>query len=445
MNVRVKTTSLAFFYSIKLAFQKYKTTHIHYAWYIALACLAISCIRAGIGFQTLGFIINPARAELGWSNTQITGAIAFRELVAGVTAPLVGWWVDRRGPKTVMAAGALLVGLSLGMISFAQSYWQFALVFGIVGGIGVAGLSNALVFPLIAKWFSARRGRATGLVSAGANLGGILLSPLIIWLLSVIDWRSAWLVLGFLPVVVLVPLALFVLRREPADMGLLPFGEETDAPSGPARGTTAAPDLTLAEALRSPGFWFLVTGWNLSDFVLKGALLHKIPAAQSLGFSTAQAGGVVMIYGVFAILGKLLTGAVVDRFSAKPAIIALSAMQAAGLMLFINAGNIWINAGNIWQLQFGYGVLSGLSAGGLIMLMPFLLASLFGRRNQGVIMGAVTPMVMVSGVGGPLLAALLFDVTGSYVDAFKLYAAIAVLGGLALLGAGTVRGNVSDS
>uniref|UniRef100_UPI00333F30BF MFS transporter n=1 Tax=Castellaniella defragrans TaxID=75697 RepID=UPI00333F30BF len=418
--------------------QIHRPTPIHYAWYIALACLAVSCIRAGIGFQTMGFIINPAREELGWPNAQITGVIALRELIAGMTAPLVGWWVDRRGPRIVMTIGAILVGLSLSMVSFAQTFWQFALIFGVIGGIGVAGLSNAMVFPLIAKWFSAQRGRATGLVSAGANLGGILLSPIIIWLLSISDWRSSWFILGFLPILILVPLAIFVLRREPSDMGLLPFGEKPGDPADPAPAQDALPDLTLAEAMRSPGFWFLMVGWNLCDFVLKGALLHKIPAAESLGFSTVQAGGVVLTYGVFAILGKLLTGFIADHCSTKLIILGLSALQAAGLILFISADSAW-------EMQLGYGVLSGLSAGGLIMIMPFLLASLFGRKNQGVIMGAITPMVVLSGVGGPMLAALLFDMTGSYAAAFEIYAVIAIFGGLALLGASTGQRTVSTS
>ncbi|MEL4072825.1 MFS transporter [Ochrobactrum sp. GPK 3] len=406
-----------------------KLSHIHYAWYIALACLAISCIRAGIGFQTMGFIINPAREELGWSNTQITGVIAFRELVAGLAAPLVGRWVDQRGPRTVMIVGAVLVGLSFSLTSVAQTFWQFVLIFGVIGGVGVAGLSNALVFPLIAKWFSAQRGRATGLVSSGANLGGILMSPLIIWLLSISDWRSTWFVLGFLPILILVPLAIFVLRREPADMGLKPFGEDPDKTT---RTTDTSPDLTVGDAMRSSGFWFLMIGWNLTDFVLKGALLHKIPAAQSLGFNTAEAGSVIMTYSICAILGKLLTGFIADQFPTRLVILCLSAMQAIGLILFINADSIW-------HLQLGYGVLSGLSAGGLIMMMPFLLASLFGRKNQGAIMGVVTPMVMISGIGGPMLAALLFDMTGSYTFAFEIYAVISVLGGLALFGASTAR------
>ncbi|HEC2549988.1 TPA: MFS transporter [Raoultella ornithinolytica] len=405
-----------------------RLTRVHYAWYVAFACLAISSIRAGIGFQTMGFIINPAREELGWSNTQITGVIAFRELIAGDIAPLVGWLVDRRGPGIIIVVGAILVGFSLSVVSFTQTFWQFALIFGVIGGIGVAGLSNALVFPLIAKWFTTQRGRATGLVSSGANLGGILLSPVIIWLLSISDWRSTWFLLGFLPILFLVPLALFVLRREPADMNLLPLGEEQGSAFAQEKSGGERPDLTLTEAIRSPGFWCLIVGWNLSDFVLKGVLLHKVPAAESLGFTTAEAGSVILTYGAFAILGKLLTGFIVEQVSAKWVVLSLSVFQAIGLILFITAGNIW-------QLQLGYGVLSGLSAGGLIMMMPFLLASLFGRKNQGVIMGVVTPIVMISGIGGPLLAALLFDITGSYIFAFEIYAAIAVFGGLALLGA----------
>lgn len=415
-----------------------RLTRIHYAWYIALACLTISCIRAGIGFQTMGFIINPAREELGWSNTQITGVIALRELIAGAIAPMIGWLVDRQGPRVVMLVGAVLIGLSLSIVSFAQTFWQFTLIFGVIGGIGVAGLSNALVFPLIAKWFSAQRGRATGLVSSGANLGGILLSPIIIWLLSVSDWRSTWFVLGFLPIIFLVPLAIFVLRREPSDMGLLPFGEGQNRSSAQAQSMDTLPNLTLIEAMRSAGFWFLMIGWNLSDFVLKGTLLHKIPAAESLGFSTTQAGSVILTYGVFAIFGKLLTGFIVDQVSTRLVILVLSALQTTGIILFISADSIW-------QLQFGYGIMGGLSAGGLIMIMPFLLASLFGRKNQGTIMGVVTPLVMISGIGGPMLAALLFDITGSYVFAFEIYAVIAALSGLALWGASTIRRTTPNS
>lgn len=370
----------------------------------------------------MGFIINPAREEFGWSNTHITGVIAFRELIAGIVAPFIGWLIDKQGPRIIILTGSVLVGLSFSIVSFAQTFWQFVLVFSVIGGIGIAGLSNALVFPLIAKWFSVQRGRATGLVSSGANLGGILLSPIIIWLLSVSDWRSAWFFLGFLPVIILVPLAIFVLRREPEGMELQSSGEALISREWAEKNS---PDLTLSEAIRTPGFWYLIVGWNLSDFVLKGTLLHKIPAAESQGFSTFQAGSVILSYGIFAILGKLLTGFVVDRLSPKLVILVLSALQALGIIVFIQAGSIW-------QLQLGYGVLSGLSAGGLIMIMPFLLASLFGRKNQGVIMGVVTPLIMISGIGGPLLAALLFDITGSYISAFEIYAVIAVTSGLIL-------------
>lgn len=403
---------------------------LHYAWYIALGCLAVACVRAGIGYQTMGFIINPAGEELGWSKTEITGVITFREVVAGLSAPFVGRWIDLWGPRYLIVGGAILVGLSLTLISFTSEFWQFGLFFGVIGGVGVACLSNAVVFPLVAKWFVAQRGRATGIVSSGANIGGMLLSPIIIWLMTISDWRTTWFVLGFVPVVVLVPIALFVMRRQPEDIGLEPLGidhasarQKQEAPKD-----SLAAEITIRQAIRMPAFWLLMIGWNLTDFALKGALLHKIPAAETLGFSTAQAGGLIVTYGAFAILGKIGTGFLVERMPLRLAIGALTLMQACGLVLFINADNAF-------SLHLGYGTLSGFSAGGLIMMMPFLLASLFGRRNQGAIMGVVTPIVMVAGVGGPMLAAILFDLTGTYQLAFVIYAAVTVAGGLALIGA----------
>lgn len=382
-------------------------------WIVSVTFLVIA-IRAGIGMQTLGFIIRPMADEMGWQSSVITLCITLQLVVAAVIGPRIGRLLDAVGAKKILTAGLVANGVMLILVSFVGELWQLAVVMILFGGITQACIGNSLIMPLITKWFVARRGFVMGFVSTGANLGSVLLAPLIVRLMGAhADWRFAWFVIGLIPIVLIAPIVYLVLDR----------GENIPPPAHEDPGTSSTPretTFTVGQALRNPVFWKLIVAWNLVDFAMKGALLNKIPYALEMGFSEADAAGIIALYGILAIAGKLLTGWISDRVPLHVVGVAMSILQAAGMYLFIDA------PGTL-TLYLSYGVLSGLSAGGLIALTPIMLANYYGSKFQGALSGITISLLLFSSVGGPVSASVIRDLSGSYRNGFLLYTALTLV------------------
>ena len=224
-------------------------------------------MRVGLGAQTFGFFFKPLIEELGWSRTVMTAALLARDLVSAGVYPVAGYAVDRYGPRFLMAGSAVVLGISLMLLSQTREIWQFVLFYGVIGTFGVPGLGYGVVSPTIAKWFIRHRGQATGIATAGLNVGAVALTPLILFLIQVFGWRTAWFFLGFVPWIVVVPPSLLWLRRQPEDMGLLPDGDtrvessepdEGQEPGGERQDPTGEVSWTVRQAVRAPAFWLLV-------------------------------------------------------------------------------------------------------------------------------------------------------------------------------------------
>lgn len=402
----------------------------YYGWRVAAVCVAVTAFRAGAGVHTLGFLVGPLRDELGWSATIVTAGITARALVAALLGPLVGMLLDRIGGRWIIAVGMLLDGLSLLLVSQATQLWQFMLAMVVLGGLSEACIGSALVLPFIAKWFVARRGLAVGMVVTGTNMGAALVAPLVVLVTAAYGWRVAWAAVGLIPILLVMPLVLWVLRSTPEAMGLQPDGV-TSAASGSTVSEDGSPeaeeaDVTLRQALAMPTFWLLLVAWNLVDFAGKGAMVNKIPYALEMGFQPADAAGIIAVFGVTAIIGKLVFGYLSDRIDLRLVGAGLAAIQALGLFVFVDSDSTL-------RIYLAYGVLTGFSAGGLIALMPLTLARCFGRRHLGAISGAAAFFLIVSSFGGPMTAAMISDYTGSYVDGFRIFAASSALAAIALL------------
>jgi len=347
-----------------------------------------------------------------------------REVLQLAFAPAAGFAVDKYGTRPLIAGSAINLGISVMLLSQTQSLWQFILFFGVLGGFGVPGLSGGVISPMVSKWFIRKRGQATGIATAGLNVGAVAMTPVILFLISQYGWRQAWLVLGFVLWIIIVPPALIWLRREPEDIGMLPYGDDNEpSPSGgqgDPRESTALPPVTneiswtAREAFGTPVLWLILAYNFFTDIAISGGVVLRIPYMTDLGFSNTVAGTTFVVYGVFAFFAKIGWGYLSDRYPIRCLAIAVVLGSALGLSFIIEATTVW-------QLYLGYGVVYGLTGGSLVVVAPLIWANYFGRRYQGSIQGLTRPFRLVSSVGGPMFAAIVYDTTKSYQFVFYVF------------------------
>ena len=399
---------------------------VFHGWYIVACGFLSQGMRVGLGAQTFGFFFKPMTDELGWSRTVMTGALLVRDLVRAVISPAFGFAVDRYGPRFLVAGSAVALGISLMLLSQTREIWHFALFYGVIGTFGIPGLAYGVISPTIAKWFIRHRGKATGIATAGLNVGSVAMTPLILFLINAYGWRTAWFCLAFVPWVVVAPAALLWLRRQPEDMGLLPDGAAAatqegleQGPEGAAKPAPAPVDeasRTLRQAIGSAAFWFLAGYELLAGMAIGSLIIHRIPYMTDLGFSDVQAGVSFIIYSVCAFLAKLVWGFLADRFPVR--VMAAVALVGSAASIFAGVGAV-----NVWQMQITFGVMYGFTGGALVVISPLLWAGHFGRRHQGAIQGVLSAVFLTASIGGPMFAALVYDRLGSYDLAFRLFAA----------------------
>src|SRR5918997_5843222 len=232
----------------------------YYGWRIAGTLAFTETVSWGILYYAFAVFLMPMQEEMGWSPTAITGVYSLGLLVSGLAAPLVGRWLDSHGPRGLMTLGSTLGTVLLLAWASVEDLWVFYLVW--VGmGLAMAATLYEPAFAALAKWFERGRGRALLLVTLAGGLASTIFLPLSAWLVGAQGWRGALLALAaLLALLTIVPHAL-VLRRRPADLGLLPDGiepanssqeEMARAPHEPREESKSVP---LGAALRGLAFW----------------------------------------------------------------------------------------------------------------------------------------------------------------------------------------------
>ncbi|MBI3953715.1 MAG: MFS transporter [Chloroflexi bacterium] len=395
----------------------------------------------GVSFYSFGLFIKPMSEELGWSRGSLSLALTLRSLVNMVLGPVVGRILDRSGPRLLMAGGALAAGGSLLLLSQVHTLTQFYLIFGVLWSVGFSTMSGMVTTTVVSKWFVRRRGRAVAIAAMGISIGGITLTQLTAFLLGHYSWRSAWIVLGVLLLVVVVPLALWLMRRQPEDMGLRPDGD-AEPGSTPAPPAAPAPrrwrlplpsarkreerDWTLREAARTPALWMLLIATNLSGLAMSTLTLHQVPLLQDRGLSVATAAAMVTFFATGSLTAKLVWGLAAEFVPLRylAALNFLGAAAAIGVLFNVHSATAALI----------YGGVAGFTMGAMPVVQSLLWPDYFGRASLGTIRGALAPIGALSSGFGPYLGGVLFDATGNYsIVLLSLIAATATAGVLMLL------------
>ena len=369
---------------------------LFYGWVVLGAAFLIITMAVGTLFA-LGVFLKPIEEAMGWSRGAISSAALLNWVIVGLGSFVSGVVSDRVGTRTVVLAGGVLLGLGLVLGSQVSTLWQFYLTFGLLVGAGV----SAFYVPLTStatKWFSARRGLAVAIVSAGNGLGVFLLSPLSRFLISAFDWRTAMLILGDLAWLVVIPAGLLI-RNSPQDMGAVAHGDAAAAAG-------VAPSHTASSALRSGPFWTIALTHFACCAAHSGPIFHMVAHAMDQGVAKMAAATVLGASGFSSIFGRLGTGLLADRFGPRQTLVVGLGLQAFMILLFLSAGDL--------ASFYGLALVFGMAYGGVMPLYALLTREYFGERVIGTAYGGV---FFISSIGmgvGSYAGGYIFDFLGSY-------------------------------
>jgi MFS family permease len=385
-------------------------SRIFYGWRMVGLVSAIRVV--GGGLHQFGFTVFflPISQDLGISRAATSLAFSLSRAQGAIEAPLVGYLIDRYGPRPIVVTAVFLAGVGYILLSWVTTYTGFMIVY--LGVICLAFVAGFVHSPMVVanSWFIRRRARAMTVVSAAVPIGGALISPLLAIGVASIGWRWAAFFSGCIFLLVCLPLS-FRLKRSPESMGLLPDGERaaanteiTSSTDEPANNSAIA-DFTSREAMKTWPFWLLVVSMTARVTCYSTATVHFVPLMVWKGLSEGAAASLLGAFAFINLLAHFVLGWIADRVN-KPKLLAVChLLPALSLPLLL-----WDSG--YWQLLLFTITFTFLDAS-----FPIIWATVgdfFGRRNFATIRGMMSFFYMWGSFAGPVMAGAIYDHTRSY-------------------------------
>ena len=395
---------------------KQRKAGLHYAWVIAAVTFFVLLVTAAVR-ATPGVLMVPLESEFGWTSAAISAAIAINIALFGLIGPFAASLMDRWGLKRLVLSALALLVIAVSLTTFMTAQWQLVLLWGV--GVGAATGVTAMVLAVVVtdRWFETQRGVVLGSLSAANATGQLLFLPLLARFIESSGWRSAvWIVAGAAALVFC--LVLFLLRDQPQDVGLKPFGWQQGRSERQQR-RSLPPIAALRLALRSPAFWVLGGSFAICGASTNGLVgTHLIPACHDFGISEIHAANLLALMGVFDIIGTTASGWLTDRVSSRYLLFTYYVLR--GLSLIFLPGILAIGGSKLYWFAVFYGL-------DWIATVPptvRLTADAFGKENTGVIYGWIGACHQLGASLAALAAGTMRTALGNYRLSFWLVGAI---------------------
>jgi MFS family permease len=383
-----------------------------YGYVLVIASVCIMALFVGT-LAAFGVFFKPVLIEFGWTRTMVSGAFSLCWILQGALAPVMGKLTDRIGPRVVMTFCGLFLGIGYLCMSRLGSIRQFYLLYGIIG-VGMSGLNVSLV-STASRWFIKRRGLITGIILAGGGLGTLTTPPLAHWFISAYSWRQSYTIMGAV-VLIMAVLAAQFLRRDPAQMGQLPYGHDSPGDTALVKGSVEEGD-SFKEAVRTKPLWVIAAMFFSLGFCLYVIIVHIAPHATDLGISASRAAALLAVMGGLAIVGRITLGSAGDKIGNRQTFRVSLALMTFSVLLFIIAKEFWMLFAAVMLISFSWGV---------GVLGSPIIAEFFGLKALGMNVGIINLCYSTGAAAGPFMAGYVFDMTHSYRTAFVLTALVAL-------------------
>ena len=403
---------------------------IYYGWLIVAAGTFIVMISVG-PFSGFGVFVLPMSEDFGWSRSAVSVAASAAALAGGFSQPFMGRIFDRVGGRRLMLCGLLALGAANLLLAFTNHIVHLVLVFGI--GVALsesAGGFNTAV-ALVTRWFHRRRATAVALISSGASLGGLILVPFIAFVIPLAGWRTTWAILGLFILCLALPVAFFIIRNDPSEMGSLPDGEE-NVPGRTTESTISRGPLEVdywLKAFASVPFWQLLGGYFVCGVSTSMISTHYVPYAIEEGFSPSVAATAFGLMSALNVAGALLAGVLGDRVGRKNLLALVYLMRGMGYVVLLTAPGLWG--------LFGFAIIAGFSWIATVPLTTSLTAEVYGLKNIGTLNGVTFMAHQIGGALSIQFSGIMRDLTGAYTIPFAV-------AGLCLLFASVVSFSIQE-
>ncbi|WCD86341.1 putative MFS-type transporter YhjX [Streptomyces xanthophaeus] len=304
---------------------------IHRAWFVA--AVAFVTIIGAAGFASLpGLLIEPLHEEFDWSRGTIAFAVSVNLALYGLTAPFAAALMDRFGIRRVVALALVVIAGGSVATVWMTAPWQLVLFWGVVVGLGSGSMALAFAATVTGRWFTARRGLVTGILTAAGASGQLVFLPLLSWLVEHHGWRPATVTVS-LAALAVVPFVWLLLRDHPADVGLAPYGGAYAQKPAPVPGAARRAVTVLFKAARTGPFWLLAGTFAICGASTNGLVrTHFVPAAHDHGMPVTAAAGLLAVIGVFDVVGTVASGWFTDRFEARRLLAVYYALRGISLL-----------------------------------------------------------------------------------------------------------------
>ncbi|MEM9621884.1 MAG: MFS transporter, partial [Pseudomonadota bacterium] len=334
--------------------------------------------------------------------------------VGAIVSPFLGKFLDSHSPRLVILVGILIVSLSYVGLASVQALWQFYVIVGVGFGLGMSCMGGMAWHRSVIFWFDHWRGRAIAFAVMGASLAGIMMPPLVTYIVDNFGWRTGYYSFAVSTAVTLLPIVYFLLKDRPADIGEVRDGHRYVA-SHQAEQVEIVDDSrvwTWPELLRSKAFWSIGIIFGSMVCVFAAVMLHLFGHLLDIGLSTTQAALVLSTTAIFAAGGKPVVGFLSDLWGARVSIWLALLCQALALLAFTQA--------DTYALALFAASLYGFGYSGMSPLRTFAVSTSIGSHSfalaTGVLRWVELPFVLVASP----LAGFIYDATGSYNTAFLL-------------------------
>ncbi|MBS4172850.1 MFS transporter [Bacillus sp. FJAT-49736] len=374
---------------------------IFYGWWIVVVTfLLMTLIYAPIANLVSLFTL-PVTKDLGFERSQFMNYFTIMALASMVTGPIAGKLMRKMDVRAYLTLFILLGGISFIGFAISTKLIHFYL-FAVLMGAGLAGGAMIPASVLITNWFNEKRGLCLGIALSGTGFGGVILSPIVNSLIISNGWRSGYLLIGLLIIVVLVPLSIFVIRLNPADKGLLPLG----GASIQSNQKTVLTGTSQRKALQSVSFWSLCLAILVGGVVVNSMLINLAPYLSDIGATAETAALLLSLGSAMVIVGKLLVGRVFDKAGLILTVLIISAGSIVSF-LFIMKANVLVPA-------ILYTIFSGVGATAVTVTPAYLTGALYGEKEYAGKYGVVAIFISLGAAIAPIVSGAVYNINHSY-------------------------------